>query len=129
SITFEEGFSERSEPAPAADYAQSKWEAEQALWELVANSDMELVVIRPPLVYAGSAPGNFRRLMRLVASGLPLPFGAVSNQRSLISLENLVHFIDVCVEHPAAANELFLIADGKDVSTPEIIKYVAEGME
>src|SRR5690606_7202055 len=72
-------FSEDSEPSPHADYAVSKLEAERGLWKLVQGTDMELVIIRPPLVYAGHAPGNFKRLLALVASGVPLPFAAVSN--------------------------------------------------
>ena len=114
--------------APHADYALSKLEAEQGLRELVQGSDMQLVIIRPPLVYAGDAPGNFQRLLKLVASGVPLPFALVDNRRSMIALENLVSFIGLCVEHPAAANELFLISDGTDVSTPQIISNLAKGM-
>ena len=122
-------FDEHSVAAPHADYALSKLEAEQGLRELVQGSDMQLVIIRPPLVYAGGAPGNFQRLLKLVASGIPLPFALVDNCRSMIALENLVSFIGLCVEHPAAANELFLISDGTDVSTPEIIYNLAKGME
>lgn len=127
--TAGEPFSEVSRPAPHADYALSKLEAEQGLLELVKTSSMELVIIRPPLVYAGHAPGNFKRLLQLVGSGLPLPFASVHNQRSMISLDNLVGFISLCLEHPGAANELFLISDGTDVSTPEIIRHLAAGME
>lgn len=129
SYTGTEPFTEHCLPRPEADYARSKCEAEQGLWELARNCEMEVVIIRPPLVYAADAPGNFRRLLRLVASGLPLPLGAISNRRSLVALENLVDFIALCIDHPAAANEVFLIADGRDVSTPEIIKYIAEGMD
>ena len=89
---------------------------------------MELVIIRPPLVYAGHAPGNFSRLLKLVASGVPLPFGLVRNQRSMMALENLADFIVLCTDHPAAANELFLVSDGVDFSISEIVKYLAEGM-
>lgn len=129
SNTTEKLFDELSIPAPPTDYALSKLEAEEGLRELVQGSDMELVIIRPPLVYAGHAPGNFQRLMKLVALGLPLPFGSIKNQRSMIALENLVDFIALCVEHPEAANELFLISDGVNVSTPEMIYHLAEGME
>lgn len=128
SHTTDKPFDEHSVAAPHADYALSKLEAEQGLRELVQGSDMQLVIIRPPLVYAGSAPGNFQRLLKLVASGVPLPFALVDNRRSMIALENLVSFIGLCVEHPAAANELFLISDGTDVSTPEIIYNLAKGM-
>jgi nucleoside-diphosphate-sugar epimerase len=121
-------FEESSIPAPKADYAISKWEAEQGLRELLRGSDMELVIIRPPLVYAGHAPGNFRRLLKLVATGLPLPLASVDNCRSMVSLRNLVDFISLCIEHPAAANETFLISDGVDLSTPQIVERLAEGM-
>lgn len=121
-------FNESSIPAPKADYAISKWEAEQGLLELLKETDMEVVIIRPPLVYAGHAPGNFRRLMRFVHTGLPLPFASVENRRSMVSLENLVDFITVCIDHPAAANEVFLISDGVDFSTPKIAMRLAEGM-
>lgn len=128
SSTTGKPFDESSIPAPRADYAISKWEAEQGLRELLRGTEMELVIIRPPLVYAGHAPGNFRRLMRLVGTGLPLPFASIGNRRSMVSLENLVDFITVCVDHPAAANEVFLISDGVDFSTPQIVERLAEGM-
>jgi len=121
-------FSEASVPAPKADYAISKWEAEQALSKLLKGTGMELVIIRPPLVYAGHAPGNFRRLMKWVSIGLPMPFAAVKNRRSMVSLENLVSFIALCIEHPEAANELFLISDGVEFSTAQIVERLAEGM-
>jgi nucleoside-diphosphate-sugar epimerase len=128
SSTTNNSFDESSTPAPKADYAISKWEAEQGLRELLKDSDMELVIIRPPLVYAGHAPGNFRRLMRLVDTGLPMPFASVDNRRSMVSLENLVDFISLCIEHPAAANEVFLISDGEDFSTSRIVECLAKGM-
>jgi nucleoside-diphosphate-sugar epimerase len=128
SSTTNTPFDESSTPAPKADYAVSKWEAEQGLHDLLKGSDMELVIVRPPLVYAGNAPGNFRRLLKLVATGLPLPLGSVDNRRSMVSLGSLVDFISLCVEHPAAANETFLISDGVDLSTPQIIERLAEGM-
>lgn len=129
SYTTNNSFNEMSEPAPHADYALSKLEAERCLSQLLQSSSMDLVIVRPPLVYAGNAPGNFQRLMKLVASGMPLPFASVTNKRSMVALENLVDFIALCAEHPAAANELFLISDGFDVSTAEILSCLAEGME
>lgn len=126
--TTTEAFDESSVLAPQFDYALSKLEAEQGLKSLLQGTEMELVIIRPPLVYSGHAPGNFQRLLKLVASGAPLPFASVNNQRSLVALDNLVDFIACCVEHPAAANELFLISDGIDVSTPEMLGYLSEGM-
>lgn len=121
-------FNEKSVPSPHAAYALSKLEAEYELRKLLAPTAVELVVIRPPMVYAAHAPGNFQRLLRLVASGVPLPFSSVNNLRSMIALENLVDFIALCIEHPAAADELYLISDGTDLSTPEIVRHLCTGM-
>lgn len=121
-------FTESSAPAPHAPYAVSKLEAELALQKLCADSVMELVIIRPPLVYAGHAPGNFARLLKLVSFGLPLPFLLVKNQRSMVALENLVDFILCCAVHPTAANQTFLIADHQPVSTPQMLRYLSSGM-
>ena len=127
--TLGKAFREDSTPAPHADYAVSKLEAEQALRQIAQGSAMEWVIVRPPLVYGAQAPGNFGRLLKLVSSGLPLPLAAVENSRSMISLENLVHFLLCCITQPAAANQLFLISDGVAMSTPEIIKHLAVGMD
>lgn len=128
SVTDGQPFSETSPALPQADYAVSKSEAEQGLWRIVEDGGMDLTIIRPPLVYSAYAPGNFGKLLKLVSSGLPLPLALVRNQRSMVALENLVDFICVCVEHPAAANQTFLISDGVDFSTAEIVKILAEGM-
>lgn len=121
-------FDEHSEPEPHADYALSKLEAEEGLKKLLAGTDTELVIIRPPLVYGVDAPGNFARLLKLVATGLPLPLNGVNNRRSIISLENLVSFITLCIGHSAAAGQLFLVSDGKDISTAEMALALARGM-
>ncbi|WP_330115228.1 NAD-dependent epimerase/dehydratase family protein [Pseudomonas sp. JS3066] len=121
-------FSEKSPPAPHADYALSKLEAEDGLRAQLDESPMELVIIRPPLVYGVGAPGNFGRLLRLVSLGIPLPFGRISNHRSMVSLTNLVDFIILCSTHPKAAGELFLISDGCDISTPQMMRALARGM-
>lgn len=128
SRTLSSPFTEESTPAPHTDYAISKLEAENALRELVKSTKMELVIIRPPLVYAGHAPGNFKNLLNIIKNRLPLPFGLIENRRSLVALENLVDFISCCTTHPAAANQLFLISDGTDVSTKKISRLLAEGM-
>ncbi|MDD1976820.1 NAD-dependent epimerase/dehydratase family protein [Pseudomonas tussilaginis] len=128
SFTHDRPFSESSMPDPTTPYAISKYTAENELQALVSESPMELVIIRPPLVYAGNAPGNFLRLIKLVSIGVPLPFGAVQNSRSMIALENLVDFIQVCMVHPAAAGELFVVSDNQEFSTPEIVRYLAQGM-
>lgn len=115
-------------PSPIEDYALSKWEAEQALWAVSAQTGLEVVVVRLPLVYGPGVKGNMLRFLRWVASGLPLPFGAVRNQRSLVGLSNLVDLLLCCAEHPAAAGKTFLASDGQDLSTPELIRLMAEGM-
>ena len=115
-------------PNPVVDYAVSKWEAEQALWEVAANTGLEVVVVRPPLVYGPGAKGNLARLLKLVRSGVPLPLGAVHNQRSLIGLDNLVDLLIRCVDHPAAAGQTLLVSDGEDVSTPDLLRHMAAGL-
>lgn len=128
SVTSQEPFTEDALPQPHADYAVSKLEAEQELKKLFAGSDTELVIIRPPLVYAAHAPGNFARLLKLVATNLPLPFARTQNKRSFVALENLVDFIQVCIEHPNAANQTFLVADQNSISTRELVQYLKQGM-
>lgn len=126
--TYGTPFSEGADPQPHAEYARSKLEAEVELAALCAGSKMELTIIRPPLVYHWNAPGNFRRLLGILARGWPLPFGAIDNRRSMVSLTNLVNFIEVCIDHPGAANETFVVADGDDVSLPRMIHLLTAGM-
>ena len=121
-------FSEDCEPLPVADYAFSKLEAEQQLRTVLNETDVELVIVRPPLVYAGHAPGNFRRLLKLVSTGLPLPFGKVRNARTMVALDNLVDLLICCIDHPRAANEVFLCADNESISLPEMVRLLADGM-
>lgn len=121
-------FNTKDIPAPAEFYAQSKWEAEQELAELAAQTSMELVVIRPPLVYGPNAPGNFGELVRWIGKGIPLPLGAIHNKRSLVGIDNLVDLIIRCIDHPAAANQVFLAGDGEDLSTTELLRGVARAM-
>ncbi len=121
-----DAFSEVHEVQPHNAYAQSKHEAELALRQIAADIGMEVVIIRPPLVYGPHAPGNFGSLMRAVRRGLPLPLASIRNQRSLVALDNLVDFIIRCGMHPKAANETFLVSDGQDLSTPELIRRMAE---
>ncbi|MFV5523806.1 NAD-dependent epimerase/dehydratase family protein [Acinetobacter variabilis] len=128
SVTSQQPFTEDALPQPHVDYAVSKLEAEEALKKLFAGSDTELVIIRPPLVYAAYAPGNFARLLKLVATNLPLPFARTQNKRSFVALENLVDFIQVCIEHPNAANQTFLVADQHSISTRELVQYLKQGM-
>lgn len=121
-------FTEDDLPNPVEPYAQSKWEAEQGLWDIQKATGMELVVLRPPLAYGYNAPGNFGNLIRWVEKGIPLPFGAIHNQRSLVALDNLVDLITLCINHPAAANQTFLVSDGHDLSTTELLIGVASTM-
>ncbi|MCF6202665.1 MAG: NAD-dependent epimerase/dehydratase family protein [Methylococcaceae bacterium] len=110
---------------PTDPYGLSKYEAEQGLLELAKNSTMEIVIIRPPLVYGPNVKGNFLSLLKYIKKELPLPLGSINNQRSLVALDNLVDFIHLCATHPKAANEIFLISDGEDVSTTELLIKIA----
>jgi len=116
------------EPRPEDDYGRSKYEAELALKEVSASTGLEVVIVRPPLVYGPGVKGNFLRLLGLVARGFPLPFGSIDNARSMVSLANLVDFLSVCVESPAAAGKTFFVSDGDDLSTPDLIRKVALSM-
>jgi UDP-glucose 4-epimerase len=112
-------------PAPEDAYGVSKLEAELALRKICADTGMEIVVIRPPLVYGPSVGGNFRSLLRWVQRGIPLPLGAIDNRRSLVAIDNLVDLIAVCLTHPAAAGQVFLAADGEDISTTGLLLKIA----
>ncbi|MFT5046379.1 MAG: nucleoside-diphosphate-sugar epimerase [Porticoccaceae bacterium] len=119
-------FSEEDQPKPHNAYAISKWAAEQGLMRIADETGLEVVIIRPPLVYGRNAPGNFGSLMRAVHRGWPLPLGAVHNQRSLVALDNLADFIVTCIAHPQAANQTFLVSDGQDLSTSELVRGMAQ---
>lgn len=118
-------FSADDQPKPEDAYAISKYEAEQGLLELARTTDMQVVIIRPPLVYGAGVKANFDQLVRAIMRGIPLPLGAISNRRSLVALENLLDLIWTCAHHPAASNQVFLVSDGEDVSTPELIRRLA----
>ncbi len=122
-------FREEDSPAPQDAYGQSKYEAERGLREIADQTGMEVVIIRPPLVYGPGVRANFRLLLRAVMSGVPLPLGAIQNRRSMVGLGNLVDFIVVCLRHPKAANQTFLVSDGKDLSTPELIRGLAAAVK
>lgn len=121
-------FSEEDIPAPEDAYALSKLEAEQGLIRLAADTGMEVVIIRPPLVYGPRVKGNFRTMINMVRKGIPLPLGSVSNARSLVAIDNLVDLILTCVEHPAAANHVFLVSDGCKLSTTILLKKIGEAI-
>ena len=125
----EEAYSEDDQPAPIGPYATSKRDAEVGLWEIADRSGMEVVVIRPPLVYGPGVKANFLTVMRCLHRGVPLPFGAISNRRSLVSIGNLVDFISTCIDHPAAANQTFLVSDGEDLSTTDLLVRLAAALE
>ncbi len=111
-----------NQAAPQNPYGVSKWEAEQGLLEIAAKTGMEVVIIRPPLVYGPGVKANFLTMMRWVHRGIPLPLGAINNKRSLVALPNLVDFISLCLTHPKAANQVFLISDQQDLSTTELLR-------
>ena len=119
-------FTELDAPASLDAYGQSKHEAELGLRQIAAHTGMEVVIIRPPLVYGPGVKANFDALMRAVQRGWPLPLGAVHNQRSLVALDNLVDFIFICATHPQAANQTFLVSDGQDLSTAELVRGMAQ---
>lgn len=119
---------EKTPPAPTDAYGQSKLEAEHAIARAAEGHAMTWVVVRPPLVYGPAAPGNFRRLVGLVRSGLPLPLSAARAPRSYVGLDNLVSALACVATHPAAANQCFVVTDGEDVGTAQLIRWIAEGM-
>jgi nucleoside-diphosphate-sugar epimerase len=121
-------LSESDAPSPQEPYAVSKWEAEQALHQLSAELDLPVVIVRPPLVYGPNAKGNFLRLLKLVASGMPLPFGCINNHRSYVGLSNLCDFLLVCAFHSDAGNKTFHVSDEEDVSTSELVRMLANEM-
>jgi nucleoside-diphosphate-sugar epimerase len=123
-----QAFAETDVRAPQDAYAVTKHEAEQGLRQIATDTGMEVVIIRPPLVYGPGVKANFAALIRAVQRGWPLPLGAVHNQRSFVALDNLVDFIVTCLEHPAAANETFMVSDGEDLSTPDLIRRMARAM-
>lgn len=121
-------FKEEDAPRPEDAYGISKWEAEQALRRVAQETGLEVAILRPPLVYGHGVKGNFLRLMNIVAAGWPLPLASVHNRRSLIYVENLVDAILHCLARPEAAGQTYLVSDGEDVSTPELIRGIAAAL-
>ena len=126
--TFTTPFTANDAPLPEDAYAQSKWEAEQALWKIAEKTEMDIIVIRPPLIYGAGAKGNLLRLMALINKGIPLPFAAIRNKRSLLNVHNLTHFINICLGHPVASGQTYMISDSMDLSTPELVSKLAKAM-
>lgn len=127
--TTDAPFTSKDVPDPQDAYGITKWEAERALAQLTSNSALETVVVRSPLVYGPGVKANFARLLGWVRRGLPLPFGAVDNRRSLVALPNLVDLLVHCLHAAPAAGKTFLVSDGEDVSTPELVRRIATAME
>ena len=118
-------FTEIDAPNPHNLYAQSKCDAEHVLRAIGANTGLEVVIVRPPLVYGAGVKANFAALTKAVVAGWPLPLASIRNARSLIGVENLVDFLILCGRHPNAANQTFVVSDGEDVSTPELVQRIA----
>jgi len=123
-----QSFTEQDVPAPADSYALSKLEAEESLRDLAKQTGMEVVIIRPPLVYGPGVKANFLNMMCWLHKGMPLPFASINNRRSLVALDNLLDLIVVCLEHPEAANQIFLVSDGDDLSTTELLRRMAHAL-
>ena len=121
-------FTSTDAPAPVDPYGISKYEAEQGLLTIAAETDLEVAIIRPPLIYGPGVRANFLRLMRLLQRQLPLPFGRIRNRRSLLAVGSLVDLVACCLTHPGARNRIFLAADGESLSTPELLRRLAAAL-
>jgi UDP-glucose 4-epimerase len=115
-------------PHPEDPYGISKHEAEIALLRVASETGLEVVIIRPPLVYGPGVKGNFRTMLNWLQCGIPLPLASLDNRRSLVSLDNLCDLIRICLEHPAAVNEVFLVSDGHDLSTSQLLYLAGDTM-
>ncbi len=121
-------FSHNHLPNPTDSYAKSKFEAEKILWDISLKTNLEVIVVRLPLVYGPEVKGNLARLIKITKSGLPLPLKSIQNKRSMIGIDNLIDFLIKCVDHPDAIGKTFLISDGEDLSTPDLIKLIAKSI-
>lgn len=126
--TTDRPYRENDPPAPEDDYGRSKQEAEDVLRSIGADTGLEVVIVRMPLVYGPGVKGNVARLVQVIDRGIPLPLGSIHNRRSLIGLTNLTHALRFCVEHEAAAGETFLVADDDSVSTPALLRAIADAL-
>jgi nucleoside-diphosphate-sugar epimerase len=122
-------YTEQDKPAPEDPYGISKWEAEQILRKIEAETGLEVVILRPPLVYGPAVKANFLKLLDIVKKGVPLPFANIINRRSFIYLQNLVDSVIVCIDHPNAAGQTYLVGDGEDVSSPELVRRIATAFD
>ncbi|TAK64092.1 SDR family oxidoreductase [Methylobacter sp.] len=121
-------YTANDQPMPIDPYGISKLEAEDALRQLADETGMEVVIIRPPLVYGPGVKGNFHSMMNWLCKGVPLPLGAIHNKRSFVALDNLIDLIITCIDHPAAANQTFLAGDGEDLSTTELLQRLGKAL-
>lgn len=126
--SVEKPFTEDDAANPQDAYALSKFEAERGLLQIAQQTGMQVVIIRPPLVYGPGVKANFASMMRAVKRGFPLPLGAIYNKRSFVYIDNLVSLILRCIDHPAAANQIFLVSDGVDLSTTELLRECANAL-
>ena len=126
--SFHKPFTEKDFPSPHSPYAVSKYEAELGLLKLAKQTNIEIVIIRSPLVYGPGAPGIFSSLIRWLDFGMPLPLGATNNRRSLVALKNLVDLIMTCLNHPAATNQTFMVSDDEDISTTELLRRTSKAL-
>lgn len=124
----EDKFTEMDAPSPQDPYGISKMEAEQALRRVANETGLEVVIIRPPLVYGAGVKGNYAEMLKILARGIPLPLASVENQRSLLYVGNLVDALILCAVHPAAAGQTYLVSDGGDISTPELLRQLGVAM-
>ena len=122
---YDQPFTEEHAVNPQDAYGQSKYEAEQGLMLIARQTGMEVVIIRPPLIYGAGVKANFASMLNYIKRGVPLPLGAIHNKRSFVYLGNLVSLIKCCIDHPAAANQVFLVSDGHDLSTTELLRNCA----
>ena len=121
-------YTELDSPEPQDPYGVSKWEAEQALYRVAQETGLEVVIVRPPLVYGAGVKGNFAQMLKVLAKGMPLPLASVSNLRSLVYLGNFVDALLICAIHPAAAGQTYLVSDGEDISTPDLLRQLGAAM-
>ena len=127
-INSNQKFTYDDTPNPTDAYSISKFEAEKILWNISSKTKLEVVIVRLPLVYGYGAKGNLKRLINLIKLGIPLPFGLINNQRSLIGINNLVDVLIRCIDHPEAKGKTFLVSDGEDLSTPKLLNLIASAM-
>ena len=118
-------YTEQDTPAPQDPYGVSKWQAEQALQLIAQKTGLEVVIVRPPLVYGPGVKGNFISLLAAIDNGIPLPLAGAKNERSLVYVGNLVSALAACSIHPAAAGQTYLVRDGEDVSTAQLVRKIA----